>query len=400
MRVLYINCPYGLDEKRLLDALLDAGVDANAVRDRLSGHLPEPDALSVESLAALAASLQLGPFARGILKGIVDSLMVETAEEQFTAEAQRSRRRAGGLGKNEKTIHHRDTEKTNKRTQHHGGGDVWDRVLSSGFITAAAVVVAIDLLDVTIIQASPLSVPHAAPGELSLPPALARMAVGVSIEASPVPGLPVTAIGLALLAAAASSYGPMPPMTLIAAGSGTAAGPEEYPTVVQVFLGERETVTETDRVTVLETNIDDMPGQNLDYVMQQLFEAGALDVYFTPIQMKKNRPAVMLSAICAPEGSEACLRVMMRETTTLGVRIGQTGRRCLAREILEAPTAYGVVPVKVALLDGRVRSVMPEYDVCQRLAREAGVPLREIQEAASAAAREALELLDKEIDPL
>jgi hypothetical protein len=121
--------------------------------------------------------------------------------------------------------------------------------------------------------------------------------------------------------------------------------------------------------------------------MAMLFRQGALDVFFTPIQMKKNRPAVMLSVLCAESTTKACVEVILRETTSLGVRIFHADRICLERRMLEAETPFGIVPVKAAIYEGQVRSLSPEYDVCRRLCEASGVPLRVVQDAAVDAAR-------------
>jgi pyridinium-3,5-biscarboxylic acid mononucleotide synthase len=138
-------------------------------------------------------------------------------------------------------------------------------------------------------------------------------------------------------------------------------------------------------VTILEANLDDLNPQVYDYAMEKLFEAGALDVTLTPIQMKKNRPAVTLSVICEPERAGSLAEILFAETSTLGVRMSRWERLCLEREWLTAETPWGPVRVKIGRRDGRVLTRTPEYEDCKRVAREAGVPLKEVQAAALAA---------------
>jgi hypothetical protein len=138
-------------------------------------------------------------------------------------------------------------------------------------------------------------------------------------------------------------------------------------------------------VAVLEANLDDLNPQIYDHVMDRLFAAGALDVTLTPIQMKKNRPAVTLSVICDPAKVEELAEIMFAETSTLGLRMSRWERICLERDWVNAETPWGPVRVKIGRRKGRVLTRTPEYDDCKRVAQAAGVPLKEVQAAAQAA---------------
>lgn len=142
------------------------------------------------------------------------------------------------------------------------------------------------------------------------------------------------------------------------------------------------------QLKVLETNIDDLNPETYEYIMDQLFDAGALDVFLAPIQMKKNRPATLFRVLCTPEDVEVMTAILFRETSTLGIREQTVERHALPRTIEHVATPYGSVHVKVATLrDGQVKSA-PEYADCRRLAAENGVALREVYQAAQAVARE------------
>lgn len=141
------------------------------------------------------------------------------------------------------------------------------------------------------------------------------------------------------------------------------------------------------RLAVLETNIDDLNPEIYDYVMERLFAAGALDVYLSPIQMKKNRPATLLRVLCKPDDVKTMTEILFAETSTLGVREQRVERHALPRSISHVETPYGSVHVKVAELgEGKVKSA-PEYEDCRRLAAAHGVPLQEVYQAAQAAVR-------------
>ena len=140
------------------------------------------------------------------------------------------------------------------------------------------------------------------------------------------------------------------------------------------------------RVALLECNLDDMTGEALGYALERLLESGALEAWFTPIYMKKNRPAVLLSALCRMEDAERLTALLLRETSTLGVRHRVVERTIAERQTLQAETPWGPVRCKVKRLGGQVVSIKPEHDDCARLARAHGIALDAVANAARAAA--------------
>ena len=143
--------------------------------------------------------------------------------------------------------------------------------------------------------------------------------------------------------------------------------------------GGEDTGVIRDQVTLMETNIDNTTGEELGYAMEQLMKAGALDTYFTPIQMKKNRPAVMLSVLCKTKDAEALSEIILKETSTIGIRLQEMERITLKREIKTVQTQLGEVRVKSVVVRGLER-VQPEYEDCARLAEENNLSLNEIYE--------------------
>jgi hypothetical protein len=194
----------------------------------------------------------------------------------------------------------------------------------------------------------------------------------------------VTPTGAALLTSMANAYGSIPAMTLTAVGYGAGGRDLPIPNVVRLLIGESAPAADTPPkvVAVMETNIDDLNPEVYEHVMARLFRAGALDVFLTPIQMKKNRPATLLRVICRPADSAAMTSILFEETSTLGVRRHLMERETLPRTIREVQTPYGPVRVKMARLpNGRVKAA-PEYEDCRRLADAQGVPLRDVYFAA------------------
>jgi uncharacterized protein (TIGR00299 family) protein len=260
-------------------------------------------------------------------------------------------------------------------------------------------VLGLELLGIETVAVSALPVgggfaegPH---GRIPVPgPGAAELMRGFPLTDTGVRAELVTPTGAAILTTLATSAGRMPSMTLSSVGYG--AGTMDLPGVPNVLRcligdppgppgpGSLETVVQ------METTIDDMSPQLYEPLMDRLMAAGALDVFLTPVVMKRSRPGVVLTALCTPDGVSALCRLLFEETTTIGVRWSSWQRARLARETVVLPTAYGPVPFKVSRLDGKAVTVTPEFADVARIAREMGVPVREVLDAARAEARQHL----------
>jgi uncharacterized protein (TIGR00299 family) protein len=217
-------------------------------------------------------------------------------------------------------------------------------------------------------------------GRLPVPaPATAELLRGLAVHGEIGPGERVTPTGAALVAALAKSVGPMPAMAVTAIGCG--AGSKDFPdrpNVLRLVLGERPEQGRQDEIQVLETHLDDMNPEIGGYLMERLLAAGALDVSFSPLQMKKNRPGVKLTVLAEPAKRDLLARLIVTESTAIGVRFYPAQRLVLERREEERPTSLGPVRVKVIVDQGRVVRVTPEFEECRRLARERGLPLLEV----------------------
>jgi uncharacterized protein (TIGR00299 family) protein len=216
------------------------------------------------------------------------------------------------------------------------------------------------------------------------PPAVTELLKGVPFYATDIKGELLTPTGAAVITTVCSEYGPIPRM--ITDRSGYGAGTREYhdfPNVLRVLLGETDDTGATDeRLWMIETNLDDASPQIIGHVMDRVLESGALDCFFTPVQMKKNRPGVLLSVLSGPREKEAMMKLLFTETTTLGIRSYEVTRRALQRSVVRVETPYGPIDVKVAHLEGRVVNEMPEFEQCRQAAANANVPLKVVEEAA------------------
>ncbi|HEY5906620.1 MAG TPA: nickel pincer cofactor biosynthesis protein LarC [Vicinamibacteria bacterium] len=214
------------------------------------------------------------------------------------------------------------------------------------------------------------------------PPATARLVKGAPVFGAG-EGELLTPTGALLVTAFASSYGPLPLLRPEAVGHG--AGTRDThgrPNVLRLIVGEAEATDTSDRVVVLEAEIDDMSPQLFGPLTDRLLAEGALDAYLTAIQMKKGRPGVLVTVLAPPARREALEAVLFTETTTLGVRRCEWERTVLERESVPVETPYGTVRVKVGRRLGRVVNAQPEFDDCQRQAAERGAPVKEVWAAA------------------
>lgn len=228
------------------------------------------------------------------------------------------------------------------------------------------------------------------------PPAVAELLKDAPVYSSDITGELVTPTGAAIISTVAKEYGALPTMKIerVAYGAGS-RDYEKFPNALRLMLGESEAVGERlsaaahqpaeERLVMLETNIDDMTAQRFGYLMERALEMGALDCFFTPVQMKKNRPGVLVQILCRPEESRKLRELLFSETTTLGVRETEVKRWALEREVLSVETRYGAIDVKVAHLDGKIMNEMPEYEQCLEAARRAGVTISVVETEVRAA---------------
>ena len=221
-------------------------------------------------------------------------------------------------------------------------------------------------------------------------PATTELLKGVPIYSGEIKGELVTPTGAAIIATLAAEYGPLPLMRVekIGYGGGTRTYPS-FPNVLRAVIGEVETADETPTtVTVIEANLDDLNPQVFGHLMERALATGALDIFYTPVQMKKNRPGVLLTLLCAPADRARMTELIFRETTTLGVRYREERREILRREQVTVETAYGSIRLKTARAsDGRIMNCAPEFEDCRAMAEQHQVAVREVQLAALTAYR-------------
>ncbi len=261
------------------------------------------------------------------------------------------------------------------------------------FVDIVGGLICCDLLGVTRVTSSPVNVGagtlQSAHGVLPAPgPAVAMLAKGVPIYSAGPHRELTTPTGMALLRTLTSEFGPMPVMTPTAVGYGAGdADPDGWPNALRVFFARPSSrgVRERDTMLQVETNLDDVNPQTYEYVMEQLFTRGALDVTLTPVIMKRGRPGIVLTCLAAPAQLDQMLDVIFQETTTLGVRVREVTRQILPRRFSSVKVRGGVVRMKIADVNEAATKAAPEYLDCKRIAERTGRPVKDVLEDATLA---------------
>lgn len=401
-RVAYLDCASGASGDMLLGALVDLGLPLEALRGELArlplgGYRLEARRVVRAGLAATKVDVILedppGHHAHGHghehgpehghhgLAEILDLIDRSTLEPRIRERAQALFRR---LGEAEARVHGTPVE----AVHFHEVGAV------DSIVDVVGATVGLAWLGVDRFAASPLNVGSGtvtiAHGTYPVPPpATTRLLEGVPAYGAG-DGELLTPTGALLVTGHATAYGPLPAMTI--EGTGHGAGGRDTPgrpNVLRLIVGREAERSEpgAGAVLVLETAVDDMPPQLCGPLVERLLAAGALDVYLTPVQMKKGRPGLLVTVLAEPSRREAAEEVLFAETTTLGLRWQAWERTVLEREQVSVDTPYGTVRVKVGRRGARVYNAHPEFEDCRAAAEERGVPVKEVLAAAQAAWR-------------
>jgi hypothetical protein len=384
MRIGYFDCFSGASGDMILAACVDAGVDVGLLEEALAGldvrgYCIDVHPVRLHGLAAVRFHVRLDPDAdrphrhlsdiRGLLAGAhLPERVRDRADAIFTR-----------LAEAEAAVH--GTEVENVHFHEVGAVDALVDIVGASL--------AVEQLGLDRIIVSPVPVGSGTVtcehGTMPVPaPATAELLKGYPLADCPEPGELTTPTGAAVLTALADGFGPPPAMTLERVGVG--AGQREGGTranILRLLVGRSSepTSAESDEILVFQAGLDDTTGELIGHACQKLFDAGAYDVYTTPIYMKKGRPGVELTVL-APLGlRDAVEQVLFAETTTFGVRVQTVQRSKLARVHETVETSFGPVRVKVGRRAGRLVRVCPEFEDCRRLAETSGRPISEVMEA-------------------
>jgi pyridinium-3,5-bisthiocarboxylic acid mononucleotide nickel chelatase len=380
MNLAYFDCFSGISGDMTLGALIDAGCDVARLRSGLQALQVAGWELSAEKvwkngMAATQAKVKTEDQQRH--RSLTDILDILERSRLDSEVRKRSAAIFQKLGEAEARVHDVALEKIH----FHEVGAV------DAIVDIVGACIGFGVLGIDKFACSPLNVgggtAKMAHGVLPVPaPATANLLQGKPTYSNGVQRELVTPTGAAIVSTLCDSFGPQPPMTVSAIGYGAGTVDlEGQPNVLRIMIGEPAANTMAgydEEVSVIEANLDDMNPQIYGYFLDRALAAGALDVYTTPVHMKKNRPGTLLTVLCKPRDANALTSLIFAETTTFGVRTTSAQRRILPREHVSVSTAFGDVRLKLSRVKGRILHVSPEFEDCRKLALEKNVPLQQV----------------------
>jgi uncharacterized protein (TIGR00299 family) protein len=381
MKIAYFDCFSGISGDMTLGALVDAGCNLAEMESQLrrlpvTGWKISSEKVVRRGFRATQAKVESSDAQRH--RSLSEILQLIERAGLPAAVGERASRIFQRLGEAEALVHGMPVEKVH----FHEVGAV-DSIVD--IVGAAA---GFDQLGIEEFFCSALNVGggrvQTQHGSLPVPaPATAELLRGAPTYSTGIQRELVTPTGAAIVATVTSRFGPQPQMTVAAVGLGAGSAElAEQPNVLRLFIGEaaarRDDAGLEADIAVLEANLDDMSPQIYGFFAERALQAGALDVFSVPVQMKKNRPGQLITVLCNPADQEKFSDLLFRETTTLGVRQSIVKRRTLQRESLTVQTSLGSIRMKVARLHGHILNFAPEYEDCQKVAAERGVPLKRV----------------------
>jgi uncharacterized protein (TIGR00299 family) protein len=380
MKLAYFDCFSGISGDMTLGALVDAGCAVEHLRSELGGLQVPGWELTAEKvwkngMAATYVNVKTEDLSKHRSLGAILEILKQSQLEPVVRE------RAGAifqkLGEAEARVH--DVRLDEIHFHEVGAVDA--------IVDIVGACIGFHALGIARFACSALNVgggtAKMAHGVLPVPaPATANLLQGKPTYSNGVEKELVTPTGAAIVSTLCDSFGPQPPMSVSAIGYGAGtADLEGQPNVVRIMIGEaaeKSIAGFDEEIAVIEANLDDMNPQIYGYFLEKALGAGALDVYTTPVQMKKNRPGTLLTVLCKPQETNALMSLIFAETTTFGTRTYRAQRRVLPREWVSVATEFGEVRIKVSRVNGRILHVAPEYDDCRKLAVEKNVPLQRV----------------------
>ena len=388
MKILYFDCFSGVSGNMILGAMVDAGIDIKALKKEL------------KKLDLHSYSLKVSKVKRKGIKGTKVDVIVDkkkhlhhTHYKDIKRLIERSKlpekikEDSLSIFKNiaeaEAKIHRTSVD----NVHFHEVGAV------DSIVDVVGTSICISLLNSDITLSSPINtgkgMVKTEHGLLPVPaPATTEMLKGFPSYSSDIEFELATPTGVGIITAMAKASNTIPVMKTNAIGYG--AGSKDFsdsPNLLRIMIGEGYSPSEQDSITVIESNIDDMNPQFYDHIMNRIFDAGALDVFLTPIIMKKNRPAVKITLLSDNDNVNKLADILLKETTSFGLRMYKTERIKLEKEIKTVKTEYGSTKVKIGKKNGKIINIAPEYEDCKRIANERGISIREVYEKVKSATR-------------
>jgi hypothetical protein len=381
MRIAYFDCFSGASGDMILGSMIDAGLNPRLLREELNKvHIPSVKLKIRKVMRGGIAGTQVLVTGKGEKKphrNLKEMVRIIDRSDLDAEIKEKSRAIFKKIASVEAKIHQEPVEEIHF---HEIGGldsvvDIVGAIWGLREMGIEKVYVSQVNVGTGFVRSAHGMLPVPAPASLSLMKGRPIYSTGVEREL-------LTPTGAALLTSLGSEFGPMPPLKAEKIGYGAGRDDLPHPNLLRLIIGVAGPDSRRERVTLIETNIDDMNPQFYDYLMERLFEMGAQDAFLTPILMKKNRPATLLTVICPSGKRTSFIQFLIQETTTLGLRWREEERAKADREIVILQTKYGKIHFKLARWEGRVVNLTPEYEDCKRLALRRKAALKEVFEEA------------------
>ena len=389
MKIAYFDCFSGISGDMILGALIDAGLDIQDIESELaklkiSGYNLKTQRVVKKGISGTKFIVEI--IEQNIERKLKD--IVEIVDQSDLSEDIKdlSKKIFKELATVEAKIHNKNIEEIHF---HEIGGldsiiDIIGSVIGIKKLGIEAIYSSKIHIGTGFVECQHGLIPVPAPATLELLKETSIFSMGIDAELT-------TPTGAAILKTLSRSFGGMPEMKVKKIGYGAGSRELEIPNLLRVYVGETsEREYEKDEVILIETNIDNMNPEFFGYISEMLLTQGVLDVFMTPIFMKKNRPATMLSVLTTSDKLDKILSTIFTETTTLGVRIHRLERRKLTREIIKVKTRFGEIKVKVGKVGEMIKNIAPEYEGCKKIAVKQKIPLRDVYEEAKDSARKML----------
>ena len=382
MTIAYFDCFSGISGDMILGAIVDAGIAIDVLRAELSklnlpGYELKADKVMRSGIAATKVHVIIDREDQKT-RHLSDILAIIDRSSLKASIKEKSSRIFTRLADAEAKIHL--TTRNNIHFHEVGALD--------SIVDTVGAAIGLDLLGITEVMSSAVNVGsgtiQTSHGLLPIPaPATAEMLKGIPLYQSTTQFELATPTGAAIISTLGTSFGLLPSMRVDRVAYG--AGEQDFagkPNVLRLIIGEPTALYDEDASVIIETNIDDMNPQLYDYLVEKIMSQGAQDAYLTPIIMKKGRPAILVSVLTDKSKLDAVLDTIFRETTSIGVRIQEVGRKKLDREIKEVETPYGRIRMKISRRGDEILTATPEYDDCRRIAEEKHIPVKVVMEEA------------------
>ena len=386
MRIAYLDCASGISGDMTLGALVDAGVPLAEIQAGIDSlGLPSCKLVATEvkkqGFRATQITVEHEPeHAHRHLHHITSMIDGSTLSDRQKKLAHRIFRRLAEAeakvhGSTIEKVHFHEVGAVDSIADIVGAAIGWD-ILGADRIHCSAIPTGTGFIEI-------------AHGRCSIPaPATGELLTGIPLANFPAEGELTTPTGAAIVATLVDEFGPLPSIKIEQIGYGAGQKDFDHANLLRLVVGESNADSsscQTDNIVMLETNLDDMPGEQLAYCIEKLWEDGALDVSTTAIQMKKGRPGILLSVQASPQLASSLERIIFKETTTLGIRTSSMTRHTLVREAYEVSTSWGTVAGKVATLSDGTTKFAPEFEACQQIASTQNIALTQVYAAAQQA---------------